>query len=178
MHTPLRSPRTAGQRQLTGLALLATVLFYIVLTIHDRPLAPYTIVSLELAFTPARAAAMFAAWGEAGLRIARQSLLIDFGFMPAYALALGGLVLAEAQLAAGRMQTWGLRLAAAPFVAVLFDAVENIALLVVLAQPASPSAGLLMLAGVCALIKFGLLLAAFAYIAAASVGRLRRATRG
>jgi hypothetical protein len=177
MHTLLRAPRPARLRQVTGLALLATVLLYIVFGIHDRPLAPFSIVSYELAFTPARALAMFNAWGEAGRRVARESLLIDFAFMPAYALALGGLALAEARLAAGQMQRIGLAITLAPVMAAVFDVVENLALLAALSQPAAPSAGMLLVAGVCAVVKFALIIAAVVYIAAASAGRLRRAAR-
>lgn len=46
----------------------------------------YGIVPFELAFTVERARTILEAWGEQGREAARTSLLIDFGFIPSYAL--------------------------------------------------------------------------------------------
>ncbi len=128
-----------------------------------QPLAPRTIVDFEFAWTPANAAQMMGAWGAAGDTAARQSLLIDFGFIPVYALAFAGFTLLAARAAQNRLQTLGLWLVLAPFVAGLLDAIENLCLLNALDNATSPSAALLTLAGSMAAIKFALLLAALLY---------------
>jgi hypothetical protein len=171
----LTFPSAAWLKRVTLLALPFTVGFFLFFRVHDRPLAPYTIVDFELARTPARAEQLLGAWGAAGQNTAREALYIDFGFMPAYALFFSGLTLLTARAARGRVQTLGLWLALAPFAAWLCDAVENLALLRVLAAPNAPSAAALTLANACATLKFALLLACLLYWPAAwLLSRLRR----
>lgn len=122
----------------------------------NQVMAPHNIVAFEFAFTPERAGQMMTAWGEVGHAAARQSLWLDFLYMPAYAFFFSGLALFAARSASGRWQTLGLWLALTPFVAWAFDAIENVALLSVL-PPASPAPTPLMIAGAAASIKFGLL---------------------
>jgi hypothetical protein len=146
-------------------ALAATVAFVAVFAIHDRPLQPYGIVGYEFAWTPARAREMFQVWGEAGRQVARESLWIDFGFMPAYALLFGGLALNAARRAesawARRLGTWA---AGLPFGAWALDGLENVMLLRALASPQAPPAGALAVAGAAAAVKFGLLAACAVYM--------------
>ena len=170
----LRWPPRAALRWLTALALVATIGMFVFFARHDGPLSPYTIVSLELAWTPAQAGMLLAAWGQAGRQVARESLLLDFFFMPAYALLLAGLVVFEARRSAGRVQALGLRLAWAPFAAWALDIAENLALLRVLAvaAQAAPPLGPLVAAGLCASLKFLLLLAGVLYVIFALAVRL------
>jgi hypothetical protein len=125
--------------------------------VHDRPLQPYTIVDLEFAWTPGRVAPMLAAWGLAGAQTARESLWIDFGFIPAYALFVAGGTLLAARAAKERWQTFGLWLALAPFFAGALDAIENACLLSALSSTGSPDMQLLV-AGLAASIKFVIVL--------------------
>jgi hypothetical protein len=173
----MRWPTPPLLRRLTGIALLGTLAIFIYFRIHDRPLSPYTIVSYEFAWTPERAARMFAVWGEAGMRAARESLWIDFLFMPAYALLFAGLALAEARAAraawARRVGKWPVAL---PFGAWLLDAIENVALLQVLSSSGAggqPAALPLAVAGTAAALKFGLLALCTVYIVGAWLARLR-----
>jgi hypothetical protein len=160
----------------TWAALAATAGFMALFAIHDRPLQPYGIVGYEFAWTPGRALEMFRAWGEAGRQVARESLWIDFGFMPAYALLGAGLTLSAARGAqsgwAQRLGMWAARL---PFGAWALDAVENVALLRALGSPEQPPAAPLAVAGAAATVKFGLLAVCAVYMVGAWVGRLRRA---
>jgi hypothetical protein len=137
---------------ITLLALSIMVGFYFFLQVHDRPLQPYTIVDFELAWTPGRAAQLLAAWGPAGAQTARESLWVDFGFIPPYALFFAGATLLAARTARGRWQTIGLWLTLGPFVAGALDAAENLCLLNVLSS-AAPSAVVLLVAGLAAAIK-------------------------
>ena len=169
-----RWPSADTLRRLTGLALLATLVIEAVFAVHDRGLSPYSIVAYELAWTPTQAARLFAAWGAAGVKVARESLWIDFAFMPAYAVLFAGLVLSEARDVPGSLRRTGLWLALAPFAAALCDALENVALLGVLGNTAAPSSPLLLIAGLSASVKFLLLLAAILYVLTALAYRVAR----
>lgn len=144
-------------------ALAATSAFEYLFSLLNRPLAPRTIVDFEFAWNAARAAEMTGAWGEAGNAAARASLWLDFGFIPVYALLFASVTLFAARASTGRWQTLGLWLTLAPFAAGLFDAVENASLLSLL-PPSAPADTPALLAGVCASLKFGLLLVCLAYI--------------
>lgn len=124
-------------------------------------------IQFELAGGQGRADEILAEWGEEGQDAARESLWIDFGFMIAYGAFL--------TLAAGtirdlaRRRAWQ-RLAVigsvvVPFgaLAAVFDALENICLLLTLdgAGSAFP-----LLATIFATIKFALVITAIAYLAA------------
>jgi hypothetical protein len=156
-------------------SLMAGFIFFFQLL--NRSLAPYDIVAFELAWTPARAGQMMRAWAEAGNAAARQSLWIDFAFMPAYALSFAGLTLLAGRATSGRMQMVGLWLTLAPFAAWALDAVENLSLLNTLDNATNPSASVLTLAGAAATIKFLLLLVCMLYWLSALVYRVRRRVR-
>ena len=159
-------PSPAQLSRLIQVASIASLVIFAVLQFHDRPLSPFTIVSLELAFTPAQAARLLQAWGPRGVAVARESLFIDFAFTPAYAFAFAGLVLSAARAVTGGRQQLGFRLLAAPFAAWAYDLTENLSLLRVLADPpafGTPAAAPLVLAGIVATLKFALLLACLIY---------------
>jgi hypothetical protein len=150
-------------------ALVAGFMF--TFQVLNQPLAPYNIVAFEFAWTPAQAMQMMTAWGEAGNIAARQSLWIDFGFMPAYAIGMAALTLLAARALAGRWQTLGLWLMLAPFAAWILDAIENVNLLAALDAAPNPSASALTLAGWAATFKFVLLALCIVYWLAALILR-------
>jgi hypothetical protein len=152
--------------------LLGAGLFYYLLTL-DRQLAPYSIVAFEFAFTPAYARTLLGTWGEAGVEVARRSLWVDFLFMPAYAFFFAGLTLLAARAVRGRVGNLGLAMIFSPFVAWLFDAIENIALLSIL-EPGGFSTVTLVVAGFAASLKFALLALCLLYVAGAFALRLAR----
>lgn len=159
-------------------ALVATVALAFVFDGLHRPLAPYTIVDLEFAGAPARLAEMTEAWGAAGLAAARQSLWLDFLFMPAYALLFAGLALMVARATSGLAQTLGLWLSLMPFAAWAWDLLENVMLLSAL-PPALAAETALRVAAVAAGVKFGVLGLAGLYIIVGGAwglirGRVRR----
>ncbi len=156
------APRTL--RLVTVVAFLFTAAIFFVFRVHDRPLKPYDIVAFELALTPQKAATMMGVWGEAGRQTARESLFIDFGYMPAYSFLFAGLTLMAARAVTARLQALGFALTFVPFVSAASDAIENFALLAALQTPGSPSAIALTLAGVAATVKFSLLLLCLLYM--------------
>jgi hypothetical protein len=166
-----------GRRALTGL-IVAAVPIIVGITfgfnVLNRSLAPYNIVSYEFAWTAERAVEMFAVWGELGVGAARLSLQIDFLYIPVYGLLSWALALFAARASTGRWQSVGVWIAFFPFIAGGCDAIENLMLLNNL-PPASPSTTTLTLAGVCAALKFGLLIVCWLYTLAAPLGKwLRR----
>jgi hypothetical protein len=131
------------------------------------------IIPFELAGTPERSRRIMERWGPAGQSAARLSLVLDYPFLVTYsgiqlaacgaasdalrrrgatALADAGRVVGPAQLAAGG-----------------FDAVENTALLGILA---GRDGRLPALARACASAKFGLLLLGWLYGALGLASRL------
>jgi len=170
----LPTSKTLALITLLALSLTVGLMFY--LQVLNRRLAPYDIVAFEFAWTPARAGRMMAAWGEAGNAAARQSLWVDFAFMPAYAFLFAGVTLFAARAARDGWQRLGLWLTLAPFGAWVFDTIENAMLLRALDLGAAPPAAALTLAGVSAALKFSLLATCLLYIVGVGIDRgIRRA---
>jgi hypothetical protein len=175
MHRLAEFPTPKTLRLVTAVAFLFTAAIFFVFRVHDRPLRPYDIVAFELAWTPQKAETIMGVWGEAGSQTARESLLIDFGYLPAYSFFFAGLTLMAARAVTARLQTLGFVLTFVPFVSAVFDAVENLTLLSVLQTPGNPSALALILAGVCATLKFSLLVICLLYMLGVVIYRRVRA---
>ena len=134
------------------------------------------VIPFELARSSGRAHEIVTEWGSAGRSAARASLIIDYAYLVCYGLFLFGACIAvrERWLRLGnpRIADLGLALAWAGLVAAGFDALENVALLLVAGghtgQPWPE------LAADFASVKFGLSTAATAY---ALVGWLVTAAR-
>lgn len=156
MMTLLRRPAQRVVVVVTLAALAATVAFAAAFDQIHRPMAPHTILDLEFAGRPDRLSVMLADWGEAGLAAARQSLWVDFLFMPAYALLFAGLALLVARSLSGLAQTAGLWLALMPFAAWAWDALENVMLLSAL-PPGLATTTALQVAAAAAGVKFAIL---------------------
>jgi hypothetical protein len=122
----------------------------------------YGILDYELAFTPAKVAAIFDTWGPEARQAALQSLWIDFAFMPSYGLFFGLLTLIIARAHAQHWRTIGFWIVIGCFAAALLDALENIMLLIMLQAPSILTLPPLI-AGIAASLKFALLLFAILY---------------
>jgi hypothetical protein len=133
------------------------------------------IVSFELAFTEGRTAEIRGEWGEAGIDAARTSLRVDFAYLLAYGALL--LLAAMATRDAARRRSWrrmatlGPAAVIAAAAAPLFDAIENVWLLIALEGEGGEAAPLL--GGVFASLKFAALAAAQVYVLAGLAVRLR-----
>ncbi len=125
-----------------------------------------SVVSFEFAWTRRRAAKILEKWDDK-LAIARKQVKVDFAFLVAYpsALSLGCAMLADSGV--GAMAALGTAVAWAVLLAAPLDAVENLALLRMLDRGADGRMALL--AGLCASVKFVLVIAATVYLAAAGV---------
>jgi hypothetical protein len=149
------------------LALLAwTLVMVVIFQGLNTPLTTSAalagIVSHQFAWTPEKAQAILTSWAGRASLFAAFGLGFDFLFMPSYALtvALGAL------LAAGRHSDWLSRLgtwaAYGVFTAAIFDALENIGQALQLLNGAV-TAPMTHFVGVCAYIKFTLLLLGILY---------------
>jgi hypothetical protein len=134
------------------------------------------IVGFELAGSEDRAAEIVADWGEDGTDAAKASLWLDYAYIVAYGTFLVLAALATGDLARrrswDRMASFGLVAAPLAAAAAVFDAVENVGLLLAVNGHGGGLAP--RLAQVCALLKFGLLAVTIAYLLAGLALRLRR----
>jgi hypothetical protein len=156
---------------------MATVAFTVAgaLPTPVRGAAHPSILAFEFCRSEARAAQIMAEWGPKGRNAARISLWLDYGYMLSYGgfFTLAGL--ATCDLA--RTRNWR-RLAVAgaivPFfaaAAAMFDAVENMFLLLVLGGHGGELGPLI--ATTCSSIKFTLITIAILYVLCGLAQRLR-----
>jgi hypothetical protein len=149
---------------ITFVALVAAVIVWLQFPPIESYLKAmgYGITDYELAFTAEHAGAMLDAWGPEGQAAMRTSLLIDFGFIPAYALALAGITLLAARAQGGWLARLGFFLTLAALAAGLFDVLENLMLLILLGRDPVPGLPPLV-AGISASIKFAFIILVFVY---------------
>jgi hypothetical protein len=157
---------------------IATVAFTVVLELIDPSHVSHgpTILNFEFAATGSHAMQITTEWGAKGRSAAQLSLLLDYGYMISYGgfFTLAGLATRDLAHTRG----WR-RLAAAgtiiPFfaaAAAIFDAIENVFLLLVLKGHGGGYAPLI--ATICSSIKFTLITIAIVYVLCGLVMRLRR----
>ena len=148
--------------------LVATLVIMILMSIIGAPLntpaAPTGIVAYELAGSPVHAHEIIQSWNARTQLYAALGLGIDYVFMLAYAatISLACLMAGEAL----RVRQWplaalGVPLAWGLWLAALMDAIENLGLIMILLNGAGtpwPE-----ISRVCAIIKFGLIIAGLVY---------------
>ena len=148
--------------------LAATVGIMVIFQVTHAPLntpaAPSGIVSFELAGTVEKARQMVASWDTHTQLIAAFGLGFDYLFMAVYSATIGLACIWSADML--RQRKWPLASLGAPLawglgLAALFDAFENIGLLVILfGTIASPWP---QIAAVCAVLKFALIFLGLIY---------------
>ncbi len=172
------APQTVRTLPLFGVALVFALLILGVFRVIDVPLqtsvAPRGIISFELAGTGARAQAMLDSWDVRARLYAALGLGLDYLFMVSYAAAIG-LAAAWAGRQLGARRRWpiglGVALGWGLAFAALLDAVENIALTVMLLAGAAAAPWPALAAG-CATVKFVLVLLGFLYASAGALSWL------
>jgi hypothetical protein len=179
MHTLEHKPNTRLVIVIVLAALVATIAFRFLFAEPESIMSGlgYGIVPYELAYSVEQAGHILSAWGTEGQAAARRSLLIDFGFMPAYALLFGGITLLIARAQSGWLRRAGMWLTLAPFAAALLDLLENLALLRMLGTEAAVPSLLPAVAGGAATLKFALLLIAILYWLGAGLSTIARRIR-
>ena len=153
------------------LLLVATL----VITFLFRFIGPNqpTIVDFELAGSVPNAQTIIDAWSETDRIRAGFSLGFDYLYMPVYSTTIAlacvlaaGVLKSKAWRSIGMLLAWGL------WAAAIFDAIENVTLFtVLLGNNVAPYP---QIAQICAMIKFGLILAGLLYAAVGLVVRVMR----
>jgi len=140
-------------------------------TMHSG--SPYGIVDFELAFSGKQAGMILSQWDREAVDAARASLLLDFLFIPAYAVAFVGIT---SLLTRNRSTPWrraGRSLIGGGIAAALLDVLENLMLLYQLQGDVIRQIPPLI-AGVAASIKFLLLGIAVVFWLVAGIAYLLR----
>jgi hypothetical protein len=134
------------------------------------------IVGFELAGSEDRAVEILADWGEDGTDAAKASLWLDYAYIVAYGtfliLAAGATRDLARRRGWDRMASFGLVAAPLAAAAAVFDAIENVGLLLAVNEHGGALAP--RLAQVCAIVKFALLAVTIAYLLAGLGLRFRR----
>lgn len=147
---------------------ISTVAFTVLLELIDPSHVSHgpTILAFEFAGNRSRAAQIMAEWGAKGRNAAHLSLILDYGYMLSYGpfFMLAGLAIRDMARTRGwlRLATVG---AIVPFFAItaaMFDASENVALLLMLGGHGGSFAP--PFATVCSTIKFTLIGIAILYV--------------
>jgi hypothetical protein len=154
---------------------IVTALLAVTLSLVGKDLrtdgVPLGMLSFEIAGDPIIANSIVGSWGPARVAAAQTSLAIDYAFLLCYSTTLALACVAASSyfrgsvwMIAGANFAWGAWLAG------LLDGVENFALIRVLqgaAVNAAPEGFAVSMARLCALGKFGLIIACLCYVAAA-----------
>ena len=159
MRHPLEWIPLKTRKPLFFLFLAWSLVLLILFQFLNRPLmtppAPSGIISLQLAWTPGKAATMLGSWDGTARQYAAFGLGFDYLFMCVYALALA----LGALVAAGRHPGWFARLGAwaayGAFLAAICDGLENYCQV---AELFHGRVDLAPLVGIFATVKFALLL--------------------
>ncbi|MFX0122458.1 MAG: hypothetical protein ACFFAE_02390 [Candidatus Hodarchaeota archaeon] len=164
-HTFIRKLETAPSRNivflLTGAAAISSIVIFLLMRPVEAALkaaSPYGVMELEFAWTVEQIEQIFESW--TGDLIAQELTVtyVDFGFLIAYSTFLAGITLLIARrLLSGQIQLIGLYITLVPFVAALFDAIENLNLILMLSSPSNFPTFSPFLASFFAALKFGLL---------------------
>ena len=118
----------------------------------------YGIVQYEFIFSVDKAKQIIDTWGDELVPKAEKSLWVDFIFIPGYALIFFSITYLFGLWHKGAIRRWGKCIAIFPFVAGLFDVIENTFLLLILKAPESIPGAYPLIASSSASVKFVLLL--------------------
>lgn len=145
----------------TMISLIFTAIIFLLMRPVEaelKSLTPYGVMELEFAWTMAQIDKILAAWGSSLILKELGVTFLDFGFLVFYSITLAGVTLIlTRKFFHETLYNWGYRIALVPFLAAIFDVIENINLIFMLTSPSSFPTFAPLVASVCATIKFGLL---------------------
>ncbi len=145
----------------TIISLIFTGIIFLLMRpveIELKSLTPYGVMELEFAWTITQIDIIFTAWGNSLILKEIGVTLLDFGFLVFYSTAMAGLtIILTRKIFQGTMNSWGYKIALVPFLAAIFDVIENVNLILMLTSPSSFPAFAPFVASTCAMIKFSFL---------------------
>jgi len=119
----------------------------------------YGILDYEFAWTSGQVELIFSAWGAEGKQQIAFGIYMDFLYIIAYgALIFGCLLIATRELD-GKFQTIGLYMTLTPVIAGICDVIENVNLLLMIADGNFITSMSPFIAALCATIKFTIIFA-------------------
>jgi len=149
------------KRRTLQIIILLAFIGFIVLTLAMQPIETelknntgYGVLDFEFAWTGDIIRRIFNAWGETGIKNEAFATFLDFFYIPSYALFMTGCILIITRKLEGKFQSVGLYVSIFPFIAGIFDIIENINLLLMIYQPQFIDLGSPLVASICATIKF------------------------
>ena len=147
--------------------LITLIAFILALLISQFIMAPieaelkgstgYGVIEFEFAWTSEQINTIFKAWGSEGKKKEAFVTYVDFFFIPCYSLFMAGCILLVTRNLEGKLQEIGLYFTIMPFIAGIFDVIENINLLLMLTNESFIWSLSPFIASLCATIKFSLL---------------------
>lgn len=163
----LEIPKNKGLILITVVSFIAFILLTLVMLpteLYLKGNTGYGVFEFEFAWTAERINQIFRAWGSDGKQ--RQALVtyIDFFYIHSYAFCYAGCILLVTRKLEGKSQKIGLKMTITPFIAGVFDVIENINLLLMLANDSFIRSGAPFIASLCATIKFSLIFLGWIFI--------------
>jgi len=159
--------------------LITLIAFILALLISQFIMAPieaelkgstgYGVIEFEFAWTSEQINTIFKAWGSEGKKKEAFVTYVDFLFIPCYSLFMAGCILLVTRNLEGKLQEIGLYMTILPFIAGIFDVIENISLLLMLTYDAFIWSLSPFIASLCATIKFSLIFIAIIFFIAALI---------
>ncbi|TFG06831.1 MAG: hypothetical protein EU539_06580 [Promethearchaeota archaeon] len=123
----------------------------------------YGVMEFELAWTSENINKIFKAWGQDGKNKQLYVTYVDFLYIPSYGFFMAGCILLISRKLEGKSQEIGFYMTLTPFIAGIFDVIENINLILMLTDDRYVWSLSPFFASLCATIKFGLLILAILF---------------
>ena len=168
---PLEKLLNVPRNKFLGLiTLIAGLLFFLLTFLVFAPIESdlkgstgYGVMEFEFAWTSENVNKIFTAWGQNGINKQIFATWIDFLYIPCYSFFLAGSILLISRKLEDKSQQIGLHMTLLPFIAGIFDVIENINLLLMLTNESFIWSTSPFIASLCASIKFGLLILALLF---------------
>ncbi|GAI64832.1 unnamed protein product [marine sediment metagenome] len=143
-------------------AALAIVILLAINILIFEPLAylgyGYGILDFEFAWTKEQILIIFGVWGDEVMTLQAAGVYWDFLYIIGYTVPLFALILFVSRKLDERILNIGLCMSLTPFIAGIFDIVENVNLLIMLNEAPAFASFVPLIASLSATIKFGILI--------------------
>ncbi len=146
------------------LLIVAAIGIVILLTINMLIFEPlflvygYGILDFEFAWTKEQILIIFGVWGDEVMTLQAAGVYWDFLYIVGYTVPLFALILLVSRKLDEKILNIGLCMSLTPFIAGIFDIIENINLLIMLNETPAFASFVPLIASLSATIKFGFLI--------------------
>ena len=154
---------------ITSIPFLIITLIYCINELRLLQATGYGVLNFELAWTPEMMQSIFGAWGASEMQQQAFLTYLDFVYIISYGFFGAECLLLISRKLEGKLQEIGILMALTFFIAGIFDALENINLLIMLDNPTSFWVYHPLLASLCASFKIGFLGAGLGFLFIASI---------